>query len=168
MNAKVISYILPILLVCSACVRQKTVEVTQTFRVENQTNDTWRMEEKVVWGGVYADSASIEIPPMQSDSVQHNFVLNKGGSAHIFYVLPESLEYWYYHKICRIKTRLVNLTTQETYEMEECLLPSNYYNPDAGERPPYWWTYDGEDDGPMTNNDHTFKCVICQELFEQK
>lgn len=170
MKIKVLFIVIAVSVVCSACVRQKKVEVTQTFRVENRTNDTWLMTEKVIWGGdeAVSDSAEIEISPLQSDSISHYFRLWKGGAIFPAIVPPVTVDIKYERDPfgCEITTRLLNKRTQEVYEWKQRLRPLNIPGQDNPDSPQ--WVYEGED-GPFGYNAyHLYKCVISPELFGSK
>lgn len=146
--------------VLSGCYKQEKVQIAQTFCIDNLTDDTWIMEEATMWGASLADSATITVAALQSDSILHFFTLSEGGTTTPAYVPTTSITDLYLSPGCVISTRLVNQSNGKTYEWEQELFPVEELEKPEGI--PFMWQFVGNK-GTAYNAIHVFKCVISPE-----
>lgn len=153
-------YICCVTLLLTGCYKQEKVQIAQTFCIDNLTDDTWIMEEATMWGASLADSATITVAALQSDSILHFFTLSEGGETTPAYVPTTSITDLYLSPGCVISTRLVNQSNGKTYEWEQELFPVEELEKPA--RVPFMWQFVGNK-GTAYNAIHVFKCVINPE-----
>ena len=153
-------HIFCVALFLTACYKHEKVQIAQTFCIENLTDDTWIMEEITMWGGRLADSATLTIEALQSDSIIHFFTLSEGGATTPSYVPTTSITDLYLSPGCVITTRLINQSNGKTYEWEQELFPVEELEKPEGV--PFTWQFVGNK-GTAYNAIHVFKCVISPE-----
>lgn len=146
--------------VLSGCYKQEKIQIAQTFCIDNLTDDTWIMEEATMWGASLADSATITVAALQSDSILHFFTLSEGGTTTPAYVPTTSITDLYLSPGCVISARLVNQSNGKTYEWEQELFPVEMTEKIEGV--PFMWEF-VENQGTVYNASHVFKCVISPE-----